>query len=244
MEVSHLIRDLAKVHSAIKKISASGVSKLIAVKPCKIYVPEQYLGTALGSIEGGVRIVGIFAIVVDDEYYGVSSACALVQLEPSTTNIVTVGSEKYLEFSFGIGDTIISNTKLPRTKTLVYRIYNEFIAKGKIPWYINESDLCGLFYTSALHANADLQANSALLELIVTSMMRQKANKFKYYRHDPKLLNLHVKPPYAFIPLNSVAYNASNTTAKLLGGYFNEGLTSALVTPSERNETIETLLRT
>ena len=50
------------------------------------------------------------------------------------------------------------------------------------------------------------------------------------------------RPP-ALIPFRSVTYGATNTTAKLMGAYFDEGLTSALVNPSQRTEKIEELLR-
>ena len=51
------------------------------------------------------------------------------------------------------------------------------------------------------------------------------------------------KNPPVFIPLRSVVYGATNTTNKLAGSYFNEGVISALVSPSTRIEPIEELLR-
>jgi hypothetical protein len=51
-----------------------------------------------------------------------------------------------------------------------------------------------------------------------------------------------VKKPPVYIPLRSVTYTATNTTNKLAGSYFQEGLVSALVSPSERKERIESIL--
>jgi hypothetical protein len=50
------------------------------------------------------------------------------------------------------------------------------------------------------------------------------------------------KPP-TFIPFRSPIYGATNTTAKLIGAYFDDSINSALVNPSEKVEGVESLLR-
>ena len=239
MNVNHLIRNAAAVHNALMEIDG----KLIAKKACKIYVPEHYVSSALGSIDEEIHIVGIYGITVDDTYFGVSRACALMQIDPSSSNVVDINGSKYMEFTFAVNDVVIKNLNLIRTGTLVYRIYNEIIAKGKIPWYFNYSDLCFLFDTAKIHGNADLHADSALLELIASSMARQREDKAKFIRHDPKLEDTAYLPLPVYIPLQSVAFNATTTTSKILGSYFNEGLTSSLVTPTTEISSVEDLLR-
>jgi len=239
MNVNHLIRDAAKVHAACKEVGDS----LVAVHPCKIYIPEHYTSASLCTIDDVIRIVGIFGMTVDDKYYATSNACTLMEIKPSTTNTVDIHGEKYLEFGFIAGDTIIKNLNLIRIGTLVYRIYNEIISKGKVPWYITMEDHAVLFETALSHGNAKLGADAALLELLTVAMCRQKEDRAKFFRHDPRLNDPHSKIKPIFVPLKSVAYQSSNTTAKLLGAHFNEGLTSALVNKSERNESIEDILR-
>ncbi len=239
MDISHLIRDANKVHNALSEVN----NTLVALKPCKIYIPERYLTADLASTNDVVKIVGIYGIVIEDKYYASSKACAFVELDPAITNYVKINNESYLEFYFGINDTIIKNLNLVRMSTLVYRIYNNIIAKGKIPWYLNYTDLCMLFDTAFIHGNANLKADSSLLELFISTMARQHEDKAKFFRHESALLDLNVNPFPVYIPLNSVAYNTTNTTAKLLGNYFSEGLNSALVNPADTTESIETILR-
>jgi len=240
MDISHLIRDPVKVKEALKEINNS----LIAIHPCKIYIPEHYIGAELGNIAEETYILATYGIVVEDKYYGVSRACALMQIEPSGSNTVEIQGLKYLEFSFNKGDAVIKNLNLVKTGTLVYRVYVDIISKGKVPWYFNQEDLGFIFDTAKEHANADLHTDSALLELIASSMARQKSNKTKFFRHDNQLKSvakLTHKP--SFIPLMSVSLQVVNTTSKLLGNYHSEAITSALVNPSTESSSLEELLR-
>lgn len=239
MNIDNLQRNPEKVHAALKEVGNS----LVATKRCKIYIPEHYSGAFLGSIEDEVRMVGIFGIVVEDAYYAASRVCAMMQLDPSSTTVIDINGENYLEFTFEIGDTVIKNLNLVKQSTLSFRIYDELIAKGKVPWYLSYEDMCFLFDTSKDHADASLNVDSAILEMIASSMARSKGSKNIFYRHVVKTAADVGKVDFVYVPLRSVAYGATNTTAKISGAYFQEGMTSALLTPSERNETIEELLR-
>lgn len=244
MDVNTLIRNDVAIKAALKRAGKT----VVALKPLKIHIPKNYLKNGLASIsesdEGtSVKILGIHAIILDN-YYCVSSACALLEIDPRVTNEVDINGTTYLEFSFDAGDTVVKTVDLVKIKTLIFRIYHEFDAMGNIPWYIGVDDACLKFQTSKLHANVNLGVDNAITELFPSTMARQKDDRTKLHRHNPKLQTegkLKVKP--VWIPLNSVAYNASNTTAKLVGNYFSVGLVSALSYPAEKEESIESLLR-
>ncbi len=238
MDISNLIRDADKVRACLKKDNGG----IRAIKPCKLYFPNWYVNTELCGIDDEVRVIGIFAIVVDDKYYSVSKADALIITEPFTTNIVEINGDSYMELVFTPGDMVLKNINLIRTGTLVYRIYNEIVAKGNVPWYFNLMDLCFVFDTAQLHGGVNLNTDSAILELIASCMARQKNDISKYYRHQTFGKADDVKN-LKFISLNNVAHQASDTTSKLLGAYFNTGVTSALVTQNNHTESIETVLR-
>ena len=236
MNIHTLIRDASKVHAVLQKVG----STLIATSPCKIIIPEDYMTSELGSYGDEMHIVGDFLIIVDDKYYGVSKACAMVHTKPSRINIITIGVTKYMELHYEIGDNVIVNLNLVQVTTLVYWIYNVFITNGKVPWYMSYTDMCTLFDTALLHGGANLNSDPALLELIAAFMARQKEDKMKFFRHYEHITK--AISPY-FVALKSVAFGATNTTAKLFGNYLDEGMTSAFVAPSERNEMLEDLLR-
>lgn len=238
MNVSDLVRDSAKVHAALTQ-SKSGV--LVATKPLKIYVPARYQERELMVIANEIRTVAIFAIVVDDKYYGVSTVNARIQLTPSWTNIVKVDDEEYYEFGFDKGAQVTPNINLVKDDLFVYKIYDEIIAKGNVPWFLSYLDLGKLFTTAKSHGGINLAANNIPLEMIAAAISRQDKDRTKFYRHALGEGKKDIKP--AFIPFRSVMYGATNTTAKLMGAYFDEGLTSALVNPSTKKEGVETLLR-
>jgi len=238
MDISSLQHNAEIVHSALVEKG----NTLVAKKDCKIYIPESYFSRYLAVKDDTLKIVGIFGIVVGDKHYAASVACSLMEITPTNTNVVTIEDEKYMEYQFDAGDVICPNINLVCTKTFLDRVYAEFVDKGRVPWYIDYDTALGVFETAKFHSNINLGIDQAITELIVASTARNSKDRSKFYRHGiTKGLDRKKRPDY--IPLSSVALSATNTTAKLLGNNIQEGITSALVNPSERNEPIEDLLR-
>ena len=121
MDITKLIRNAEKAHAAIKELDDGS---LVAVKECKIYVPLRFTECGLAFVGLEKRIVGIYAIVVDNVFYGVSNICALMEITPTSTTKVMVDDEEYYEFTFEPGSVITPNVNLIKTDTLVYRIYS------------------------------------------------------------------------------------------------------------------------
>lgn len=211
--------------------------------PCKIQVPQRYLERHLASIGAEVYILGFFAIIMEQSYYGVNITDAMMRITPSSTETVEIDGTLYLEFSFDKGDKVFYTTELVKNDTLTYYIYDEHIAKGRIPWYFNYFDLAKIFDTAELHAGINL-GNRAVVDLITSTIARDSGNMNVLYRHvlnKPK--DIETNPP-TIVPFRSVIWNTSDTTSKLIGAHFSDSVTSALVNPSERVERIEELLRT
>jgi hypothetical protein len=241
MNPKNLIRDAKKVHACLQELPDS---RLIALKPCKIYVPARFEDQGLYEQVGAdTYIVGIYAIVVEDKYYGISLVNAMIRIEPSSVLKVKINNEDYFEFTFAEGSTVFSSVNLVKNDVLVYKIYNEFISKGKIPWYLNYIDTGKLFDSAYYHAGANIGQDPEVTELIVSIITRDASDKVKYYRTTINKTEEDVDKTPSFIPLESVTYGATNTTNKLAGSYWQEGLTSALVSPSTRVERIESILR-
>lgn len=240
MDFSTLKREPERVHRDLITLEDK---KIMTKEGCKIYIPVRYQEQRLASIAAEVYILGIFAIVIDDTYYGVSKATTMVRIEPNLINTVKYEDSDYYEFIFEPGAIVIGNTEVVKNETLLYDIYNEFIAKGAIPWFINYEDLGRLFELAPYYNGMRLGANHAVIEMLAASISRDSKNMTKYYRHVVESKkDLYDKPPVV-IKLNSVSYGATNTTAKLIGAYWDEGVTSALINPSDRVEPIEEILR-
>jgi len=239
MDITKLRRNPEKIHASLSELEDG---RLITLKQCKIYCPVRFSERNLVSIGVDTHIVGIYAIVVEN-FYGVSMVNAMIRITPDYRNIVTINGDDYYEFIFEPGSTVIATLNLVKTDVLTYRIYDEIISKGNVPWYLGYKELAKIFDTAQYHAGANIGREHEVTELLVSMISRDPSDRTKYYRQavrsEEDLVNIN---PY-FIPLKSVTYSATNTTNKLAGSHFTEGVVSSLVSPSEREERIESLLR-
>lgn len=240
MDFKKLIRNPDKVIACLEEI-ADG--RLIAKKAIKIYIPSRFAERDLADLGVENNIVGVYAIVVDDTYYGVSMVNAMVRIDPTSVLKVMCDGEEYIEFYFAPGSTVICSLSLVRSDFLVYSIYNEILAKGRIPWYLSYDDLAGIFDTAKYHAGTSVGDNREVTELIISLIARDVKNRHNYYRTVPQALEdvMDIQP--AYVGLKSVVYSATNTLNKIAGSYMSDGLVSALVSPTTRVERMENLLR-
>lgn len=235
MNPKQLTRDADKVNATLEEVG----DQLITTKGCKIYIPTRYAEKGLINVGDDTYITMLYAMVVDDRYYAVSLVPAKGRIEPDVTNTVSMLGDEYFEFIFEPGSVVIGNLNLVQDKNITFDIHEELIGRGKIPWYLDYDDVGKLFDEAPKHAGVKVGANHAILEMIASTVARYEEDPTQFYRQIKDKVN--VKPFY--VPFKSVSYGASNTTAKLMGAYWNEGLTSALVNPTDNVEAIEELLR-
>lgn len=239
MDTTQLIRDADYVKARLHKTEAGSV---VCGEACKVQIPESFTGKNLAVIGSEVFIFGFHPIIMGDRY-AVNKTIAMMRINPSSTAKVMIDNEPYIEFQFEAGDTLYNTTALVVTDTLTYYMYDLFIAKGNIPWYMNYFDMANMFDTADEHAGVNLGGRS-VIELIISSIARDPDDMNRLYRHIlARPEDVRDKPPVT-VPFRSVIWNTSDTTSKLNGAYYSEGINSALVNPSESVELIEELLRT
>ena len=240
MDIDKLIRNPEAIKSQLKKQSDRTV---ITNKGCKIYIPTRFSERGLADIGLENYIVGMFAMTVDDTYYSFCNINALIQITPDAINKVSIKGEDYIEFIFLKGSKVIQNTFLVMNDVLVFRIYDEFMSKGNIPWYMSYEDAGRIFETAGRHAGTSVGSNPEVVEMLIANIFRDAKDRNIALRTMINTRQDLLTKKFVTIPLRSVAYAASNTTNKLAGSYFSVGLTSALVNPTERTEKIEAILR-
>lgn len=239
MDITQLKRDADYVKARLHRNENGSVN---TTSECRIQIPESFTAKNLAVIGSEVFIFGFFPIIMG-EFYAVNKTIAMMRINPSSTEKVVIQNEPYIEFQFEAGDTVFASTALVVTDTLSYYMYDQFIAKGNIPWYMDYFDMANMFDTAKEHAGVNL-GGRAVIELIISSIARDPDDMTRLYRHIlAKPEDVRTKPPVT-IPFRSVIYNTSDTTSKLNGAYYSEGIDSALVNPSESVELIEELLRT
>lgn len=233
MDITKLVRTENKVIKELYEVK----DKLLCKKEAKVYIPEDYFQKGLAIDGEELKILAHFPIVVGNNYEMMNANC-MVSTNPSIINRVEIEGVKFREYTYELGDAIIDNLNILKSPTLVYDIFYEIKANGHIPWYFNKDDLLGLFRTAEKYGNAKFDVDNAILELIASVLVRSPKDRKVLYRNLEKWED---HPLY--VALKSVGYGATNTTAKLIGADFQEGVTSALTNVSKNNETIEDALR-
>ena len=239
MDIKNIVRDAQYVRAHLRELDDE---RLVTLKDCRVYIPVRFSECGLASVGVDTNIVGIYLIVMEDKYSAVSLINTIIRFEPQSTNRVVVNGDEYYEFVFPAGSTVIPNMNIVQNSKIPYRIYNEFFAKGRIPFYLTYEDLAKIFDTARKYGGVNIGSDREVTELLVSIISRSKNNRADFYRQvvmTPDDIN-DKKPTY--VALKSVAYSATNTTNKLAGSYMQDGIVSALVSPSTREERIERLL--
>ncbi len=195
--------------------------------------------------------------------YSLGRAQSLVKMEYFLDKEPGVGKGTAVSFS-GPRDTILKtfqisaaglqtgqhfvyvspNINLVLSDTLPYYLYEEMYSTGKYPWFLSELDVLTLFKTTADAAGIRLVSNNATYEMLIAHLTRQTSDRYKVYRHVAAAdMTKLIGPEFDIIGLRNVAYGAQDTTSKIMGSYLDEGLTSALISPSDRISTIESIYR-
>lgn len=240
MDISILKRNPEAVKSDLKTI---GGKEIITKQGCKIYFPSRYEEQGLAVIGSLTELLGFFAIVYDNNTYGVFKILAKIKTRPDEISTVKINGESYLEFTYNPNSTVIENTEVVQDSGLLYDTWNEFISKGKVPWFFSYRDLSSLYINSKHYTGVQLGANHVIWEMLAANISRVRGNLETQYRHSIKKMEDLIKSPPTIVKLNSVTYGTSNTTSKLIGSYWEESVNSALLNPSKSKENIETLLR-
>lgn len=242
LKSSDFIRDPARVHAAVSRTQEGS---FVAKRPLKVHIPARFPQRELAIFEDEITFVGYCAIIVDDKYFASSSICAPFRSEPSAVGKVIVDDVEYIEMEYEVGDRVIASENLVMIDNLPYRVYDEMIAKGRIPWYMDPVRGLGRIFESVpKHAGVNLEKTPTVVEMITSTICRDPDDLKRYYRQKMNSYDDIVKNPPVLIPLRNVSYGATNTVAKLLGSHFDEGMTSAIVSPGDRVERTEKILRT
>lgn len=237
MKMADLKRDADKVKTALRELNDGAV---VATQPLKLYVPVRFRDKQLAFLGNETYVLGLFMLVLEDTYYAVNNINALLRIEPSSVNTVVLDDRDHFEFVFNKGDLVFPNTEPVMTAKLLYYIFDEIVAKGNIPPYVNYLDFGRLFDTARKHAGTKLASTPTVIHMLVSMVARNAKDPSQYFRQVTTGKDLDT---VEWVPLRSSTHGATNTTARLMGSHFADNLTSALVDPSDREENIERILR-
>lgn len=233
-----LIRDSELAKSLLVKNEAGQV---IAKEKCYIQVPARFSSIGLGQVGVETIIYGCYALISESGRYTVRNINALIEISPTKVETVKVGDVDYHQFEFDAYQVMIKTSNIVKRDNIIYNIFDEFLFKGKVPWYVEYEDLGKLLDTAKKFANSDVGKNQDVIEFIVSMISRNKNDRTINIRHI--LNNYKELHNVSYVPLSSVFYSVNTTINKLSGSYFNDGIVSALVKKTDDTSEIEKILR-
>lgn len=236
MEIKNLIRDGEKVRSYLKEIK----DQLVTTKGCKVYFPKRFETKGLADIGTTSLVLGMVAITVEDQYYATMSVITRVPFMADEINIVSIDDVPYYELVFRPGAVVIPNMNCLKKDVLCYAVYDLFISKGEVPWYMDYNDLSRIFDTSVKYAGASVSDRPEVMAMMISLIARNPNQLTEYYRQVSDQENIG-KPEW--VAMKSVEFGATNTVNKLGGNYMQVGIVSSLIDPATREENIESILR-
>lgn len=241
IEISQLKRRQTVIPELLTEIDDA----LIAKDNCSIVVPFRYLQAGLLEIGNRIMVACIYPIVNSKNEYGVSNYCTQMELKCDNIGTTRHEGEDHYVFMFDKGDVVCPNTYLVKDDNYSYLIYNEMIQKGNSPWFMNYRDIGMIMSTSKQMAGVNLADTNAIFELIVAHLTRSGQNINKFYREEINTLDNEVlsRVRKESVSLNSVTHANMNKMTKLMGGYMEDGLTSALIETKNATSGVELLLR-
>lgn len=147
MNLSEFQRDPARVQAQLQEMDDGSV---VCKKEVKLYIPTRFRDKNLCTMGNEIYVLGIFMLAVEDRYYAVNNIAAMMRIEPSSVNTVVLDDKDYFEFLFEPGDRVFAATDLVKDDKLIYYIFDEIVAKGNVPVYLDYLDL-GRLFDSAPH---------------------------------------------------------------------------------------------
>ncbi len=239
MQSSVFIRDNARVEKAYSKVGTT----LIAKEPLRVMIPESWVKRGLAIVEDVVTILGMMAIITEDNRYASTSITAMMRTEPDRIATTVVNDVSYLTLYYEKGSALMSSTDIVMVDIMVHPIYTVLYGGAKVPWYYDYEKLLKVFHNTGEYNGTDGNSDPAIWSYMGASICRDPDNLRKYYRHRKSAKFDMIKAPPVNIPLKNVSYNADSLVAKLSGSYYDPGTTSALAHPSKRPDTVEGILR-
>lgn len=228
------------------KRNAEAIRKQFVVKDDTTYLsnerlqimfPERYIKKELAILNTDyVRLVGIYAILDYHGNYAVVNTPIYQNLLPLSTENITVDEKPYVLLTLEENSMIMESNTLTVMNNFVYDIFYEFFLKGNIPWFLSYEDVARLFEQGSKYANIGTGNDPIIFEILTATITRNSNNKTVYYRQDSK-------GSPSFVGLNDIRYGFDNTGARLIGGYFKDGITTALVDKEKTTSETSRILR-
>jgi len=204
----------------------------IVTEDIKIIFPERWLKKELAIIDDGVKVIGLYGIIDSKNNYVMSVAPIYQDIEANmVSDAICSDGVLYKVLTIEAGTVLINNNNLVVSDNIIYYIFDEFLIKANVPWYADYDVLPDILAESLVYCDSNIGDNRIMFEVLV-AMIARGDDKTTYFRHE-------LKNNPNWVALNNIYYSYKNTGAKLIGGYYGYGISSAIINPEKEATRIE-----
>lgn len=238
MKIIDLIK-LKRDPNKVKNLFKVNPNNTLVTKPVYVVFPLRFVKKNLAILSNdGIRLLGNYAIVTEDDYYSVMNKPIYQDLLPSFMEEQTIDGVEYMVCEFLANSIFFTTNKFIVTDSFTYDLLDEYFSKGNVPWYMNYEDVSRIFETSSKYAGTGIGNQTFIFEILTSIISRNKINKTLYYRQTQAK-----DKSLAYVGLNDIRYGFDNTGARLIGGYFKEGIVTSIVNPETKTSLTSQILR-
>lgn len=234
-----LTRDAGSVLGSLQTLPNGSV---VAKKTLSIMFPTRFRDIKLAVVGKNSFVYGLFAIIVGDKY-ALLNISTYVSLGAAKVSVETVEDVEYFVFTYDPGQVVMPTTTVVARSNLIFLAIDEFVFKGKVPWYVDYEDMGKLFRTAKKFSGSKALFLAEVVEFFAAYIARSKQDRSVFLRNAVKKPGDFNRNNLAWVPLRSVYWSSPGTVNKLAGAYAEDGVVAALVNPSQRVESVEGVLR-
>lgn len=207
-------------------------------KKLEVWIPKIYQERGLLVIGETLVSLGIFQLRINDTYHANLLLLNRLNINFSSYRNESESDYPYLVFEIIPDTPFILSSTIVKDGNIIYDVFVTFLALGKIPPFLDYDIIQCLFDNDYKHCDISLGINHTIFEMIYASVFRDSDDPYTFYRHT--LMN---KPP-KIVSIHQISHGPVSTTARIVGSYLSEGMTSALVDDNQHvSSKIENLLR-
>lgn len=233
------VRNKEAVISCLKELDNGAY---ITTKQIKIQFPIRFKDIKLAILGETSYVFGLFAIFQENNYTLLSLNC-YIELAKAKIEKSVINDVEYYNFVYEPGDVVFNTLKVVARSNLLFIAIDEFVFKGKMPWYVSYEDAGQLFETAVEYAGTSAKIIPEVEEFFAAYIARSKEDRSLFIREVAQNYEDYDLTKISWVPFRSIYWSSPGTVNKLAGAYFNDGIVAALVNPSNKVERIESVIR-
>lgn len=234
-------RDLLKRNDKkIQSLLVDKKDKIETKETLYLLYPKRYEVKRVAKIGITVEIVGAVLLMNKQHEYTVITLPNLIEFEPVSIESVKLNGAEYVVCEF-IPPVFINNVDVIDDADVPFTLLDEFLLSGRIPFYLEISDILKIFSKGAKTTGAKFTKTIILVELLLAMIARDKSGKLnaRSVYNKKELTSSNIR----WVGLKEVDLFFRNTPSRILGNYFNKALTIAVTDDNPDESDLDTVLK-